>query len=577
MALPTNSHVVSYNDYVFDSLHHSDIKVSAIYDEAQRTVTHSRVLLTVTGWLTADTQDNMEDAVTEMRQALMSSGGILLYQGKGFRLDVNSNGGIPDVAFGPIPRDFSVNMIGAGRAVLVTWVVETNVVLKCVGGTGPLLAWNTEISWSHDVNGVTVRTVQGYYTVPMTRTAPGNRQIPDSADRLWELVFDREPVGFRRENVQRQLSKDKRTIRFSWEDRELQHSEGVHLPAGIPQAQATHTIGASLFGDGFRNWRSSFSANIYVPPRQSKTEPLFRFFLSFMRGINMGPHLGGAKVYALRWEVGNEVYGLSTNFTLEYMLAGFSFYEALAASGMFRPIPGTSYAAWRDSMTIPHGPRGEAGLRYDPKSDLIIDTCTNLRVPHKLESPDFRPLRSGPGANNLRPIVDPEKSWYHYNAGLELLENNRVVAHTPLGERVDGTGAPDGMRSLTSNTQGSILKTDSGKHATILQKVGTPSFALIFQGLAVRLGWQPVFPELKNVPGVKELEREKGVRKMQKIGNVAGIPLWAASWAIKYLCDKCPTYLPGLSNPVWNDPGSPSPAPGNEPRSTATTNVLRPK
>ena len=85
-----------------------------------------------------------------------------------------------------------------------------------------------------------------------------------------------------------------------------------------------------------------------------------------------------------------EVFGrktLSASLSYFYILNNGTLADlgnAIAASSLWRPVPGTNWAIWQKSMTANNvnNVRGHAGLRFNPVADdRILDSCDPKKLP----------------------------------------------------------------------------------------------------------------------------------------------------------------------------------------------------
>lgn len=445
--LPTNS-VISYGAYTFPSnVETTSISIVPQYDAAGRTVIYNRIKLSLRAVLTGFAIDA---AVRAVAQVLTKPAYPFRYVGSGYGLVVNV-GGVRDVVWGPKPLDASVKPLGGGHAAELTWTVEV-----CIPD-GPSARYDLApmefyftLAYDVDASGYTTRTYEATVRIPQTRAFPTARTIQDSADRLLEQITPALLPGFRRVPGGHTLSPDKCSLTAYCTD--VQMPPNVP-PAGVVDCAASHSLSSTP--GNWQMWSGTLEASYEIARNGVATVAVARdaFFALAKDRINhtidtisraepVELRTGGADGRRNRPTVipvsftmtEPEIYGRTkARFSLSYRVVGANLKTMLQASGMWRPVPGTNWFTWAESMGPVIGPRGHAGLIFSPNDDRIVDLLQpvppNLGLLGSLNS-------RGAGATAIPagvfPDPTPEQSWISYTCAVFVETANGVVRVTGL-------------------------------------------------------------------------------------------------------------------------------------------------
>ena len=194
------------------------ISVVPEYDAAGRTVVHNTYTWTIETYLTGTATDA---AVRAAVQQLTKPAYPFRYTNRGLGVVVNI-GSVRDVVWGPKPISCDVVPLGAGNGVKLVWKVAARIP-DCADAvySFAMAEWNYTIQYSIDATGYSRRTHTGFVRIPVTRTSPSSRSIPDSADAYRERINPPLPRGFRRIPGEFTLSMDKARLDFSIVDEQL--------------------------------------------------------------------------------------------------------------------------------------------------------------------------------------------------------------------------------------------------------------------------------------------------------------------------------------------------------------------
>ena len=168
---------VTYNGVSFGASRKSSLVGEFVYDEADLVVTHVKYRLTVHAFLTSATVAAEATAMENLQNRLSSPGQQLKISGIGFDdgIDTAREGVTPDLIFGAKPRLLQFVEVTGGTAWEFVWQCEFNVsrcgsafsdVLK---SPTPWLAFNYDVVYSIDDEGLLVRITSGYVQIPIVR------------------------------------------------------------------------------------------------------------------------------------------------------------------------------------------------------------------------------------------------------------------------------------------------------------------------------------------------------------------------------------------------------------------------
>ncbi len=449
--LPTIG-VLTYNTVTMNVLHNTKIIATPIKDEANRTIICYKHRLSLEAWIRAgdyaagSTTDNDLDA---LKAKLLQPAGQLTFTTKGYgNLTVNVSSA-KDVMWGPMPELLEWIPIGSNQTVLIHYELEWHAPI-CNGSTSyqnTLMAFNWDYNVNLDRQGLSVRTVSGYFEIPMTRFTAGSKLLPDMVDRYREEVVATfpVPVGFRREQTFH-VSKDKRRCDFAVTDTEIASQNP--LPDGVTEATIRHSLTTQSKAKTaiFQEWYWRMSGTITVAP-QLPTAYAWQKFLVYLndrlRWLKNNQALipstnGQILLIPTKFEWEEEVTGLSSNFSVEYyiMCGGASGSRDLSnvvyASGLWKPLEETNWLTWKSSMEKlgVNTPRGSAGLLLDTQHDAIVDLCVGDSAPTGPSGAYTKNRKQIP----TLPIINlnPFGIWLWYQNELSIVGNPGKAYHWPL-------------------------------------------------------------------------------------------------------------------------------------------------
>lgn len=618
-----NSGTFSYNGVTWAALYKSKIAVKPVKDSAGRALVAREYTLEAEGYVSAPAGSTTDANMAALRRQLEAPAGALVYKNKGYGdLIVNAKGGpLRDMAYGPWPDVLEWQPIGNDQGAFVRWRCTTQVPCEDNPTAKGIVEYCWSESWDIDPDGYTKRSIEGHLTVQATRVTPDSRAIPDSADAYRDKVVPTLPPGFRRATQHYKLSEDKRTLEFQFADEEMPQP----LPDGVSTAEVHHKVTWRRPHKGSLAASSSISGTITLPAHAPKSDvwnvillilrsrwPLLGpptpaakaaapggggggGFLGFLAGAAAsvlplaftGPPkpaapaagvMGGPK--KLTWlldsiEIDDDMFGRATSFHATAVVLGggaFGPRAVMGASGLWTPIPGTSWQKWRASIFAvagagkPMAPRGMAGMSFQNRDDAIVDLCGRAAVLPSDKSGVIGKGLLNPKFSNRQPngqTIDPDSSYLNYRLRIRLREHDRIAVHKPLVQRTP----PRPVKPLTgffTQTLGQLPSDESGPDTTdqgqgagvtsstadLIQRVGAPDYRVVLEGQAVRVAYPIATPRLQSVGGVPLTQLEQDVDQEQ-IGSIGGLPIYAGRWRVEYIMPDAPKgVLPMPVNPA---------------------------
>jgi hypothetical protein len=590
---------ISYNNISFGSHVHTKITGRVVPDESKRVTKWVEYTIEIAGWLSGD---DMDDSWENIRQRMARPAQELKILEKGFGpLHVNGTSRVRDANWGPWPEIVSWTPLGGDRSVaftlrIVTCIPECDSQVTRYDG---LIALNYEVYYSIDGDGYTERQITGHIEIAQTRQR-GSSKVKESADEYRDRFRPDIPLGFKRETENFRLSMNRNRGDFIYVDRELP----VALPDGATTCEFKHSVSSGL-AEGFFIWRSQIRGSITLPQSVNKKRA-YEIFLSIMssrlsripppkkpaptRQWNLlqgvgdvlvgggGGILGGKPnlnptVIVDRMEIGEEIFGRKSDFSVDYRILGVPLSIVLEYVGLWDPIAGTSFAKWKASTIDAFGGRGTAKMKYIANQETLIDLCVSPTA-----SPPGSQMFAVPGPRNATLVnqraikgngkdPDPASSWLRYSNTLRVVEQNRTVRHKKLsniapGRYEQGTG-PDptgpvggGIGQAILDGIGSTAPPPPGEE-DVIQTTGSAALTIEMVGQAMRVGHDVPIPRLVRVGGlqVKQIDRDvdKGI-----IGGGIAFPIHKATWVITYAIEGKPAgTTPDLANPVYKEDGNP--------------------
>lgn len=600
-SLPSSPVFIFYNGVTFPTETETlNIAVKPVYDSSGRAVKYVVYEVTLRAVLTggvgvtggAGPGPLPADAVmADVRRRLTARGGEFHYEGVGFgQLSVNvpaagpTAGGQPtparDVIWGPTPRIINYKPMGQA-ACEITWVVEV-AIPECGAAKYALspMEFCFRLTFDIDRSGYTRRTYSGFVRIPQTRKAVDDRTLSDQADRVREDVNPPLMAGFRRTPGRFTLSEDKCRLDFEVVDEEL--------PANVPpqgvvevSASTTAVTGEALAG---AQWAVTYNAT-YEMARDVPRSRAFKCFIDLLKDRVGGAGPDGKKPLILPRTLSVsevEIYGRkAATFSATYQATGAKV-DIVAASGMWRPVPGTDWGKWAASLAgTAFSPRGNAQVKLDANVDAIIDLCGSSA--HNLSAGGLPPPAAEASPYSLetsRP--DPKYSYISYGSIVHPEDQDEVhelktlppaggtISTEPfvpipfpgygLSTGASANAAPPGPSGSGPGTQAATIDSitvDPSQTPPVVQTRAYPSRYVFLRGYGVRAGYPVEIPDLVSVGNAAvtracRVDRGEGVWHWL-MATWFGVPVYAARWNIRYLVAGRPTSVKIPPNPYISE------------------------
>jgi len=506
-----------------------------VYDDAGRTITHTKYVLTVESVAyTEDTDvdtpgDTFGQQLVKLTQKLSTPHKDLQINGIG--LQFKDNKSVRDVLWGVKPLGVKVTPIAGMCAAFVTWGVEFNMITAIdqekygKDNNSIFFALNYHSSWEIDEHGLTTRTINGYYQVKGSVNKSSNRLSNVISDELREkLTFDI-PIGFRRirMNFSENLSKER--MAFSFVDRQFDWN---CFPVQCTGATGNFTVNAKM--PGAQTGTATLTCTYEVAPGYNRGIAALHFLrAAFDRqkvmekalrnpGKSMSDSVAGTIIPASNTVVVGQ-FNRVISYSLTWTLAG-CLTELMYGGDIFTPVKyqasqpsdggyvekGT-WAAWQKStpqrMGNGESNRGVAGLSTHKPSDVIADATDKLRAWNVGYGMKVTSGTSVTPTSILCPDIPPEYSYLTYDVDFEVRALGNVDYRTyaaPLESVYDSFTS--GITTITNAIPGKSYKISDSDYMPFAEH-GETHYFLIMKFKSMRAQYKPKIPKPKNGNGIK--------------------------------------------------------------------------
>jgi len=401
--------------------------------------------------------DTTDEVYQEIRRRLLQSGGVLIFKDKGFGGIFTIDSDKQDVAFGPTPEVLSWESVGSNKAIRVIWSC-TVTIAECKGGgdgTSPLseklAELNYSLNWDIDEAGLTRRTVNGMMELAMSRPEAAVRGVA-TVDEFRGRIHIDVPLGFKRSNQSWTVSPDRRFLNFSITDQEIPSDNPLY--PGVIHLDIDYSFSNTSIS--FSQWNVTLSGTISVVPEVPQWFAWAAFILvvkskrahatkARVTTIIEGQRdtCPGGIVLTRNLSISSKPYGRDMSFSLTWLLSC-TLDSLFAATGIWEPVLGTSWQAYRTSMTRATrtwDKRGHARMR-DFNEGTIVNICEPGTQHSTVNAVAFRnPIRPATPALFTSSCPLPETSWLVFQNEYELIRDTGTYSHVPLSkpERVNET------------------------------------------------------------------------------------------------------------------------------------------
>lgn len=532
--LTTGFGTLSYGGYTFGPLRHVKVKIAPEWDRARRTVTKLKWTLDVHAIIHGDSVGNQEANMNALLRVLTEPRLKLTISGIGLdtAITTDRNGTRPDINWGPKPTLHSLAPVGGDLAWEVNWTVEFETPPYCASanaGAGDPIAFNYTAQYTTDSEGLLTRILSGY--VEIAQAANGRRPAANP-EAAFDMITFQLPELFRRISCTRFFNEAKNVVEFSIVDQEL---SDYAYPAGLVECDVDYDF--ENRPPGFINWTGQLSGTMRVAPGIPKALAADKFFIivfDVAEKLNNAAAPSKGIVIPERIRIGTKKFGRTSRFLVTWRMVA-CLHDILQKTGLWEPVPGTSYQQWRASM-ISAGvfhPRGVGRWKMNSNEDTIIDLCGgggSITLGNDSGS------RYDPGGNPDTKLncanITKERSYLTFRNKIRGVQKQNAIIHRIMqsfgGAAYSALTGDSGDQSLfPSETTGGRPKDH------IVQYQTASDDYIIMTGRALRLKFVPEVPKLKKVAGVEVEELARNV-VMEPITSYFDCPLYEARWAILY-------------------------------------------
>ncbi len=560
---------VSYNGVEFGQLTSFHIRAAPEYDRARRTTVNTLYTLSVRSIQYSPyvdggvqrTESALGNQMLTVRQKLLEAGKPLIIRGIGFG-DTATNGqgrgtapsegptpqleGLPDIVWGPQPREAKFQPLGGGVCYQLDWVCDFRLnectTRSAVSSTGrrPLMAFNYDVTYSNDEWGFTTRMISGTAMIPQPRSGRVVTNVPlDYRDSILVSV----PRGYRRIRNEWGQNAAQNELTFLIVDEQLKTEAP---PTGIAKAEVDVSLSArSDKGGVFPAWILTVAGTMETLPGFPKSWAAARFFAivaSYVRTMKyqLGPQVAVLPV-ALDMRFG--AFGRASQFNAAFYIPAVAKRNPyfIGSQVLYSPLPDASYDQWVGSTYGFNTLRdlwssGGQSKLTTPRSD-IVDLCASERFVEIPGAAKLFPLSggfpdSGPAGYYSGADITPQNSYIAYAPEMTLERDDRkVVNKRDVTTTITLPTPTDPKASMLSPS------TSYPKYQNTDDKVtacGVPEQTLCFAGRAVRVGYEVSIPQISAINGVKLDWLGGSTDNVRGPSMIEGVPMYYGSWEHYY-------------------------------------------
>lgn len=556
---PNTSFLVSYNGHQFDpnTTETTRIISTPMYDEAQRTIIYMKYLVELRSVIYGRSTDSQgpegqrrtDVQMNLIRKRLQSPGGGFIYHDRGFGdFSINVGAAQRDVKYGPKPKMLSWEPWGDANAALVMWQVEV-CIPECDAAKfeNHAMAWNYRVQYVVDADGFTTRKVSGYIEIPQTRRIQADRRLQRSADEYRELIQPQTPVGFRPMPKTFVLNDAKTRLDFDFTDEEMGNNipppgclrvdasmEAHNQPPGF--LQYAYTLTATY--DLARGVPADIARVHFRKLRDDKLRMVRKFAENNDRlneGEKKNKNQGKGEPAVIPWTFrvrDPQIYGkIKKCYFQTSWLVVYKAIQSIMTVGFWEPVPDSNWEKWKASLgDVLFNTRGNAGLKFDTRDDLIIDLCQKDMDNNVLKRRD-----KGPSDSKLKtPALIQDKArlrgWVQFDQEFSLIEHNSTMIHKPLIESTASLNDPRRRPIVNERCQSTFVVVHTGRAIRVNTPVAPPKIE--------KIGTFDVVPANREPEGFWQATRV----------NEEGDRIYFAKWHKRYIV----TSLSGQNGPVFN-------------------------
>jgi len=532
-----------------------------VYDPTGRSLLYIDVTVQVRCIFFETSEFNMTVAMAQLQQALSAPAKQLRIAGLGYGFYshdlVNEPNVDPaknyfdivslDIGNGPKPGPLQMTPIGGQLSWELAWSINFQYMPCLNDGTQDVLtfqAFNFSTTWNNDFEGLTTRTISGMVQIAGHRNYAGNNKLVLAiAEQTRGNLVVLLPVGFKRVQNSWNEAEDKRILRFSITDQQL---EGDPLPDGVTQAKGSFSFSA---GDG----KGGFAQSICALQMAIKTAPNVhrdmagKLFLAAAIAKQASIQAGlptGKMVMPIKLSITNGKFddARQTECSIVWMVAGGCLNAMLSAAGIWEPVSsmiGTTfganqtYSTWVASMAALWGNRGTSGIQSSASEAVIIDICDGVVTKTiGATSPNSFSVSTNSLPSFTCPAVPTDGGWITFDMEIKVLRKDDPYFHKKAASFVPSLASGFPITDPIDNTSiplGGSLVSQGSSDYDVVEQQGYPStyVAVKFRGL--RFVNKPYIPSIKSIGGITPVEIDQSPNAPYWAFDSFGCPVWAIS------------------------------------------------
>lgn len=544
----------------------------------------------------ANTSAGTDALVRAARRTLTRPGQPFVYDGRGMGLPEINVRTARDAAWGPKCDGLEFRPLGGKQACGLTWRV-TVALPDCDDAVFAFKTAAVVWTWSvqPDPAGYSTRTITVKATIPNNRIKTGLAVPFDSPDLYREKLSPQLVPGFRRVYGPWTVNEARTELTGTVIDIEL----GENYP---PEwvANMTASAGVESGEKGLTTWTGFISAEYELTKHAPDRWTPYKHFIGVLvrdRINAAAQELGKASqsIVPLSFRLTEpEIMGRrKAAFSLAYAFTT-EVKNILAASALWRPLPGSNWQRWAYSMQqSAFHPRGHAGLVLRPEADAIVDLCGPGPTPGVFTGtagvpnpPAGGPVAPPPGRETvLDNKPDADESWILYESEIFVEVDSGTVAVQTLptrrltsgddilggvadlaGAALDAFAGVRGGMPRFPGAGGGGASRPSGGGQMVNQRRARPQVFCYLRGKAARYGHPIPVPRLIRIGDLEAVPAnrlDRGEGYAQGIKYAAGShPIYTLTFNLRYSLPDAPDSrvpLPVPPNPMLagaNTPGS---------------------
>lgn len=510
--------------------------------------------------------DDIDPGMPTLRERLTSSGGLFVFDDKGFGESFSISGDaegseVVDLNYGPRPNINSITSVFANKAIEIEWSCEVafSDCYIALGALDKIQEFSYGISWSFAENGCATRTISGMVEIQQTLNDDGT--ISRSVEGFRRNFLIAPPPGFRRLNHSYDTHPNKRIMNFTFVDQEHLSDTAPHN--GMVREDVTETVrsrGGSLLSN---SWDITISGSFEV----AKGFPKYFCWIAFLQTLRVrrakhtaarqrltdsdrqqegaGENQPGGALLTTNLEITEDVFGRSMSFSVSYIL--FSGLSTLwEASGLLQVTPDRSWQGYTQSMltgdptgTGPWNSNRLIHLANDEQGlDRVITICDDVQISPLLRNHNPDPYNFTNQSLRAQADCPPaSRSWCTFKPVARKFTDTGIVNHTLLGGKTDYSLTELVPGSTEANTR---RASSSGPQPNVQQHRKQEQVKVAFYGTASRLGYKIPEPSLIQYGGRQATLVGTQYFEQKVVQMVDNCRLWAARWSGTYVLDGVP-------------------------------------